>query len=305
MPPAQPSSFAGSMRLFQVGGISVYVHWSWLLVAVLEIQFRTNLYTSQAWNVAEYLSLFAIVLVHEFGHALACRQVGGLANEIVLWPLGGVAFVAPPARPGAWLWSIAAGPLVNVVLVPLTIAAFRLGSSQGWTQANPDLERFLETLILMNLSLLIFNMLPVYPLDGGQILQALLWFVIGRANSLLVVSVIGMIAAAGAIGLAVLIKDTWIGILAVFVALRSWAGFQQARFLARMADAPRHEDAACPSCGVHPFVGEFWGCGQCGSRFDTFKHKAICPGCGRNYDQTTCPDCLKSHPIGEWLTANE
>jgi Zn-dependent protease len=101
MPPTQTSSFAGSMRLFQMQGISVYVHWSWLLVAVLELQFRTNFYASQVWNIAEYLSLFAIVLLHEFGHALACRQVGGRANEIVLWPLGGVAFVMPPARPGA------------------------------------------------------------------------------------------------------------------------------------------------------------------------------------------------------------
>ena len=73
----------------------------------------------------EYLALFVIVLLHEFGHALACRQVGGQADQIVLWPLGGVAYVAPPPRPGATLWSIAAGPLVNVVLVPvLTILWF-------------------------------------------------------------------------------------------------------------------------------------------------------------------------------------
>ena len=48
-----------------------------------------------------YLALFSIVLLHEFGHALACRQVGGKADQIVLWPLGGVAYVAPPPRPGA------------------------------------------------------------------------------------------------------------------------------------------------------------------------------------------------------------
>jgi hypothetical protein len=53
-----------------------------------------------AWNIAEYVILFALVLLHEFGHALACRQVGGTANQIVLWPLGGVAYVEPPPRPG-------------------------------------------------------------------------------------------------------------------------------------------------------------------------------------------------------------
>ena len=54
-----------------------------------------------AWPVLEYLALFLIVLIHEFGHTLACRQVGGQANQIVLWPLGGVAYVdARGPRPG-------------------------------------------------------------------------------------------------------------------------------------------------------------------------------------------------------------
>jgi Zn-dependent protease len=301
--PAQQSSLAGSFRLFQLWGISVYVHWSWALVAYLVLQYRTNLYDSQVWNVVEYLTLFVIVLLHEFGHALACRQVGGIANEIVLWPLGGIAFVMPPVRPGAWLWSIAAGPLVNVVLVPVTIVLYRVAVSNGWTETNADLEQFLSTLVLMNLALLIFNMLPVYPLDGGQILQALLWFVIGRSTSLLVVSVIGMVASAAAIAFAVSSRDVWMGVLAAFIALRSWAGFQQARFLARMADAPRHQDAACPNCEFQPLVGEFWGCGRCGTRFDTFTHRGVCPGCGQRYEQTACPECLKSHPIEEWFAA--
>ena len=66
----------------------------------------------------ECLALFLIVLMHEFGHQLACRQVGGQTHDIMLWPLGGVAYVSPPQRPGAQLWSIAAGPLVNVALFP-------------------------------------------------------------------------------------------------------------------------------------------------------------------------------------------
>src|SRR5437016_10121848 len=91
---------------------------------MVEIQGRAGKYGSLTWNVLEYLALFIIVLLHEFGHALACRQVGGKADQIVLWPLGGVAYVAPPQRPGATLWSIVAGPLVNVILAPiLTIAA--------------------------------------------------------------------------------------------------------------------------------------------------------------------------------------
>src|SRR3954463_1850885 len=122
---------AGSWPLFRVAGIQVYLHWSWLVIGYFEVVSRVNHYGSIAWNILEYLALFAIVLLHEFGHALACRQVGGQANRILLWPMGGVAFVQPPPRPGALLWSIAAGPLVNVILLPVTILAFVLASRAG------------------------------------------------------------------------------------------------------------------------------------------------------------------------------
>jgi Zn-dependent protease len=100
----------GSLRLFRFAGIDLHLHWSWFLVAYYEISQRAGHYSSLTWNVLEYLGLFLIVVLHEFGHALACRQVGGRADHIVLWPLGGVAYVQPPPRPGATLWSIAAGP---------------------------------------------------------------------------------------------------------------------------------------------------------------------------------------------------
>src|SRR5437016_12190337 len=86
----------GSIHLFRIAGVDVFLHWSWFLVAAFEISGRTRTYSSLSWNILEYLALFSIVLLHEYGHALACRQVGGIANRIVLWPLGGVAYVDPP-----------------------------------------------------------------------------------------------------------------------------------------------------------------------------------------------------------------
>src|SRR5882672_10040195 len=109
----------GSIRLFRFAGVDVFLHWSWFLVAAYEISGGSHRYSTLIWAALEYVALFVIVTMHEFGHALACRSVGGRANQIVLWPLGGVAYVDPPPRPGAVLWSIAAGPLVNVVLVPV------------------------------------------------------------------------------------------------------------------------------------------------------------------------------------------
>ena len=192
-----PSTRQGSVRLFQFAGINVFLHWSWFLVAVFEINGSTRRYSSLTWNVIEYLSLFLIVMLHEFGHALACRQVGGRADTIVLWPLGGVAYVDPPPRPGATLWSIAAGPLVNVALLPVLIVLVRLSRSSGCALAAPDAYGLLRALLFIDVGLLIFNMLPVYPLDGGQILRSLLWFVLGRARSLMVATIIGFVGAAG------------------------------------------------------------------------------------------------------------
>src|ERR1700676_1294336 len=137
-----PTARQGSIRLFRFSGIDVFLHWSWFLVAAYEIQTRKGSYSSLTWNVLEYLALFLIVMIHEFGHALACRQVGGTANKIVLCPLGGVAYVDPPPRPGATLWSIAAGPLVNVVLLPILSLLGVLNRSLGWAETMPNAHVF-------------------------------------------------------------------------------------------------------------------------------------------------------------------
>jgi Zn-dependent protease len=291
----------GSLRLARILGIDVFVHWSWLVIALLEYQTRDRQrYQAPGWYVAEYLSLFGIVLLHEFGHALACRQVGGTANRIMLWPLGGIAYVSPPPRPGAWLWSIAAGPLVNVALLPITIGAFVAASAVGWEQSLPDAYRYLLTLAAINGVLLVFNLLPLYPLDGGQILQSLLWFVIGRSKSLLVVSVIGLIGGAGLIGLGLVSGDWWLAILAVFLASRCWLGFQQARAMARALEAPRRTGLACPSCGQAPRHGPFWRCGRCGRQFDLFETQGLCPGCGVVVAETECGDCQRRHSLAAY-----
>jgi Zn-dependent protease len=301
---AQPIS--GTFRLFRVAGIDVRLHWSWFAVAVLQILLRPDVYRVPAWKVAEYLTLFAVVLAHEFGHAFACRSVGGKAERVVLWPLGGIAYVAPPPRPGAVLWSIAAGPLVNLVLMPLLAALFWHARDADWPTALPDQYVFVRTITLINFGLLLVNLLPVYPLDGGQILHALLWFVLGRWRSLLAVSVIGFAGAALAFGGSVAAALAFgpgalFGCLvAAFIGLRSFLAFHSARSMLRLEKLPRHEHCACPNCGEAPPRGEFWQCGHCGTKFDTFETRGRCGGCGAWYLETACPRCGVSRHVDSW-----
>src|SRR5438067_12165197 len=221
-----PSLKSGSLRLFRFAGIDVFLHWAWFLVAAFEISNRTRNYSSPVWNVLEYLTLFLIVMVHEFGHALACRQVGGIADRIMLWPLGGIAFVDPPRRPGAYLWSIAAGPLVNVILLP--VLAFVSMMAQA-SLPGSDVAVFFRDLNFINAVLLGFNLLPVFPLDGGQIVRGLLWFPFGEIRSLQISSVIGLVGGAilGIVGL--MAGSVWWAVLAFFLLSRAWYGWQQAK----------------------------------------------------------------------------
>ncbi|MCE9590843.1 MAG: site-2 protease family protein [Planctomycetes bacterium] len=233
---------AGSIRIFTILGINVYLHWTWVAWLIIRTRMDGS-YRSPAWSVAEFLALFGIVLLHEFGHALATRSVGGRAERIVLWPLGGVAFVDPPPRPGAVLWSIAAGPLVNVLLMPvLFVFAAWMGVWSGPTHgvlpfpdhlnALADPQRFAFYILFINFILLVFNMLPVYPLDGGQILQALLWFPLGRPLSLRIAAGIGLLAAATGFVWAMMQGETYMMVMAGFLGWQAFNGWRVANMMA-------------------------------------------------------------------------
>ena len=272
-----PSTRHGSIRLFRFSGIDVFLHWSWFLVAAYEIQTRKGSYSSVTWNVLEYLALFLIVTVHEFGHALACRQVGGRADQIVLWPLGGVAYVDPPPRPGATLWSIAAGPLVNVALLPILYVASTAAGSLGWAASMPDLYRLVQTISLINLGLLIFNILPIYPLDGGQILRSLLWFVLGRARSLMVATVSRPDRSRRLHWTRCLETMVWSGAIAVFMLMNCWGGLKHAQALLRFAKVPRRDGFACPTARPRPRLGSTGSVASAGSPSTRSKYRSRLP----------------------------
>lgn len=223
----------GSLHLGRVLKVNIFVHWSWFVVAYFFIV-QGFFGLPAAWGALAYVGLFGIVLLHEYGHALACRSVGGRASTIVMWPLGGIAFVDPPPRPGAVLWSVAAGPLVNVVLFPVLLGlVLAVGMDLEHPTQATNFQQLIFSMFMINTGLLVFNLMPIYPLDGGQILQALLWFFIGRAKSLRVVSIIGLIAAgAGIVGF-LWIGDFWLVLIALFIGWQAWRGKMAADYLAK------------------------------------------------------------------------
>jgi Zn-dependent protease len=287
-------------------------------MAVYQIS-RPAIYSSTGWKIAEYVALFAIVLLHEFGHAFASRSVGGESKEILLWPFGGIAFVRVPPRPAAELWGIAAGPLVNVALWLAMAVAFSVSLGLNFLQVLlhpvqflyavaelPDPMRFCGMMYVINAFVLGFNVLPVYPLDGGQILRSLLWFGLGRARSLQVACILGFI------GLPLLVLwrlnsgqfSLFTLMMAAFIGQQCWMGFQQSKMLFALEKRPRRPEFACPVCHQPPPEGEIWLCGQCRQPFDTFRFHGVCPRCATVQPSTTCAFCGAQHPIAEWDRLN-
>jgi Zn-dependent protease len=300
-----PIARKGAIHLFRVVGIDVFLHWTWFVVAAIEVGYMRNRYSSLFWSILEYLSLFLIVLLHEFGHALACRQVGGAADLIMLWPLGGVAYVNPPQRPGATLWSIAAGPLVNVLLLAPLIAGLIGARMAGWAHTLPDAYTWIAAVLFIDVALLAFNLLPVYPLDGGQILRSLLWFFLGRARSLAAATAIGFAGAAVFVMLALWWRSIWLVVIAGYMLMSCWRGMKGAWILLRLEKLPRRDSFTCPACGSKPPVGAHWKCSDCGGIFDTFGTLSVCPHCHVQHFETVCLDCRTQSPMSNWSAATK
>ncbi len=189
----------GSVPLFTAWGIRVRAHASLLILGALVLLFGWGGGDSASNRVLSITMLFGIVLLHEFGHCFAARATGGSADEILMTPLGGLAMAYARRRPWPTFVTVAGGPLVNVVLCLLcgaglyfTIGFWPLGPfsigqafsrlpSSGFLSLTP----YLFWIYSISYFLLIFNLLPVFPLDGGQLLQSILWPKFGYYQSML------------------------------------------------------------------------------------------------------------------------
>jgi stage IV sporulation protein FB len=216
----------GRVPLFTIFGIRVQAHSSLILYAALVLLF--GLGTGFTWQdrVLNIGVLFVIVLLHEFGHCFAARWVGGDAEEIVMHPLGGLALARPPHRWLPTFITVAGGPAVNVLIC--IVCGALLWITTGRLPKNPfifepfgafnswfNVYRYAWWIFQISWMLLIFNLLPIFPLDGGQMLQSLLWPKFGYYKSMMFACITGMVGAVIGAMIALASRQIWLAVLAV------------------------------------------------------------------------------------------
>lgn len=169
-----------SISLFRVFGIRIELHATFVLLLILfgMIGWEESGASGALVRIAFGVAVFACVLLHELGHSLTAMQFNVAVERIMLLPIGGVAqFQSMPKEPVRELLITAAGPAVNFVLAALLYAGLALGGLPfRLTGEVPlaDVGQFLSWLLAVNLAMGIFNLLPIFPMDGGRLLRALL-----------------------------------------------------------------------------------------------------------------------------------
>lgn len=206
-----------AIPLYTAWGIRVKISIWFVFFAALELIWSlTRDSIGFPYMVIGMASLFLLVLLHEYGHCFACRRVGGTADQILMWPLGGLAYCVPPHRWKADLITTVGGPAVNFVLWPILGGALlALGVGWGAVLFNPFApgQALGEVLIVTggrgafgrwgtvilwwlyytNAILFCFNMLLVmYPFDAGRIVHALLWRKMGHRRATDLVTRVGL-----------------------------------------------------------------------------------------------------------------
>jgi Zn-dependent protease/CBS domain-containing protein len=222
-----------SWRIGKFLGIDVNMHITFLLLigwVVLSYYLQGSTLVATAEGVVFILALFACVVLHEYGHALTARRYGIKTRDITLLPIGGLARLEKmPDQPIQELWVALAGPAVNVVIAAVLFAALTL-TSGGVPAISLSLGRgsFFEQLMVVNVLLVFFNMIPAFPMDGGRVARALLAMRMEYTRATQIAANVGQ-GIAVLFGFVGLFADPFLLLIAVFVwiAARQEAGMTQ------------------------------------------------------------------------------
>lgn len=226
-----------SWKIGRLAGIDVFVHFTFfLLLAWVGLgNFFSESFDAALHQVAFMMMLFGIVVLHELGHALAARRYGIATRDITLLPIGGVARLERmPDEPRQELVVAIAGPAVNVVLAALF---FGLATVLGDFHTVGSMEAAIQgslpvRLFWANIVLIVFNLLPAFPMDGGRVLRALLSMRLGRGRATHIAARIGQGMAALFAVLGLLSGNPLLCIVGLFV----WMGAAQENRMTQMKD---------------------------------------------------------------------
>jgi Zn-dependent protease/predicted transcriptional regulator len=226
-----------STRIGTFAGIDVYVHTTFLILIawVAFAHWQTGHSAAAAMEgVAFILALFGCVVLHEFGHALTARRFGIKTRDITLLPIGGLARLERmPDDPRQELWVALAGPAVNVVIAAALFVLLQVtGALTPLGALSVTSGSFLERLMIVNLFLVGFNMLPAFPMDGGRVLRAVLAIRMDYTRATQLAANIGQ-GLAFLFGLLGLFFNPFL----VFIALFVWIGAGQEAAMTEMKAA--------------------------------------------------------------------
>jgi stage IV sporulation protein FB len=268
-----------SFRVGRLFDIDIRVHIAFVICAVIMIWMEMprqgetstrSVGTLLVDALGTYAMLFFIVLLHEFGHCFGARRVGGEADEILIWPLGGLAYANPPHNAQAHMVTTIAGPLVNVILCMIcTVVLVAWTGSLGavpWNPLHPTVpvsdavwltattsQIWVMRFFGISYFILLINLLPIFPFDGGRIVQAWLWPRKGYVTSMEIATGTGMVGAilVGLLGL--FTEQSWILLMiAVFGYMTCW---QNRRMLKEQGDIAGGEFGYDFSKGYQTFDG--------------------------------------------------
>ena len=224
-------------KLGNFAGIDVYVHATFLLLIGwvgyshwLENQLWSEVFSGILFIIA----LFACVVLHEYGHALTARKYGIKTRDITLYPIGGVARLERmPEKPVEELWVALMGPAVNVVIAAALFTFLYLTNSLvPLSELTVASGSFLERLMTVNISLVLFNLIPAFPMDGGRVLRAFLAMRMDYVRATQIAATIGqgMALLFGLIGL-------FGNASLLFIAFFIWIGASQEAGMTQMKNA--------------------------------------------------------------------
>ena len=246
------------LPLYNAWGIAVRVHLLFpVFIAAKLIQALVQDTAGLMFVAPLLVALFVLVLLHEYGHCLVCRRVGGEADEILLWPLGGLASCVPPHRWTAAFWTTAGGPLVNaVLLLPLALATwlatrsldavvfnpFNPWFAAGSIEAGSTIAKLTKLTVwsfhYANMLLLAFNILvPMYPMDGGRLLHALLWRSMGHRDATRIAAIVGLVTAGVLAVFAFVFGNMLLIAIAAFGGIACYMELQRHKFEATAEDS--------------------------------------------------------------------